>query len=66
MNIQDIRERRILKITKGHTREYCQNIKIDAYIIYLVNFFYLFINVDVRANLCVLQLILRDLRLMTM
>jgi len=39
MNIQDIRERRILKITKGHTREYCQNIKIDAYIIYLVNFF---------------------------
>jgi len=43
MNIQDIRERRILKITKGHTREYCQNIKIDAYIIHLVKFFYLLI-----------------------
>ena len=52
MNIQDIRERRILKITKGHTREYCQNIKIDAYIIHLVKFF-IIINVDVRANLYV-------------
>jgi hypothetical protein len=65
MNIQDIRERRILKITKGHTREYCQNIKIDAYIIHLVNFFF-FINVDVRVNLCVIQLIPRDLKLKTM
>jgi len=36
MNTQDIRERRILKTTKGHTREYCQNIKIDAYIIHVV------------------------------
>jgi hypothetical protein len=65
MNIQDIRERRILKITKGHTREYCQNIKIDAYIIYLVKFF-IIINVDVRANLYVFQLISRDLKLTTM
>jgi hypothetical protein len=65
MNIQDIRERRILKITKGHTREFCQNIKIDAYIIHLVKFF-IIINVDVRANLYVFQLILRDLKLTTM
>jgi hypothetical protein len=54
MNTQDIRERRILKTTKGYTREYCQNIKIDAYIIHVVIFFF---NVDVWASLCVLQLI---------